>query len=119
MVAGAQFMHRVNHGFRVTGIHLWVDAVTEIEHVPRALTVPFQNPLHLCANPLRWSVQHTGIEITLQGDSVTNPLTRIGDITGPVETQRVRARAGYCLEPLTATFGKENYRYPPTLRRGG
>ena len=104
-------MHCVNKRTGVLGRDLRVDTVTEIEHMAVATTIALQHLAHLVANLVGWAVQHARIHVALQRDPVANTRPRIGQIGGPVDTQRITATIGNRFQPLPTALGKQHHRH--------
>ena len=47
------------------GVHVRVDAVTEVEHMPVAMTITGKHPLHFLTNALVRTIEHVRVHIAL------------------------------------------------------
>src|SRR5690606_13959770 len=101
-----EFVHRVNEGFGVIRVDVLVDAVAEVEDVTAALAVGGQDARHFLADAGGRRVEHGRIHVALQGNTLTDALTRAGNVDGPVEADTVRATAGDGFEPQATVLGE-------------
>ncbi len=85
MIAGAQFVHCLDHYCRPVGVRRLVYAVAEVENVPASPAEIGKNLLDFRANRPALGVQCAGVQIALQGDPVAHSFSRFTDIEGPIQ----------------------------------
>ena len=106
MVLRRQPVHRFYKYAGVFRIHILMDAMTEVEDMALSLTKAGQYGRDFFFNTARRRIEHGRVHIALQRHFVTDAAARIGDIGGPVETQRITAGFGHRFQPLSAAFGE-------------
>ena len=73
-------MHGINQYAGMFGIDIRVDAMTQVEHVTRAMSEGFQYTGDTFADHVRRRVQYGRVEVALQGNALTNALARHGEV---------------------------------------
>ena len=73
MVRGAQFVYRFDHDGDMVGIDQEMDTMPQVENMAAASAEIRQQGCHFLPDPGDRGIQHTGIEIALQCDLLTDP----------------------------------------------
>ena len=92
-VAGVfQQAFRIHQHAEMIGIDIRRDAVTEIEHVSRAIAVTREDIRHTLLNRFGIFTQQRRVQIALQRHPIAGVPTRIGEVCSPVNAKRIAAR---------------------------
>ena len=91
MVLRAQAVHRVNQYAEFVRVDIRCDAVTQVENMARAIAIACQHLCHAFLDLFGRFTQRRRVEISLQRHVVAGVGPCVGQVSGPVNTQRVAA----------------------------
>ena len=90
--AGTQFLHRLHQGNRILHGGLLVDAVAQVEDVPRSAAGLIEHVFHAATDFIRTGQQNRRIKIALNGLVVANRLPGVVEANPPVDPDHVTTR---------------------------
>lgn len=84
-------MHRLNKDSCMLWVDVLMDAVAKVKDMAFALAEAGENVRHFVFNAGGRGIKHRRVHIALQRHFVAYATASIGNIGGPVETQRIAA----------------------------
>jgi hypothetical protein len=107
----AQFVNRLDKHRHVRRIDVRRDAMPEIEHVTRGLSVGLEHRSHFRAHGRRRCRQYRGIEISLQGHAPAGLPPHRAQVHGPVQPDAIASRRGDLRGPVPSAAAEHDDRH--------